>query len=328
MKYTASVFKNMTAGVFAAAAVLAAGQPSFAEDTIRVAKVVPHPWTFIGVEVGQSQGIWKKNGLKLKTIGLRGSAKLHQALAADSIDIGIGSGPGMGFIAKGAPELGILAMAKEPLNMAIVVLKNSKLYKPGMTIKDLKGKKIGVSTPSSLTFFMATRLSVEQGWGTKGITIVPLGGLPVQVAGAKAGNTDGFVMSIDVGLKFDEKKTGRVFLKFGDYIKDFHTHVIFATNKIMKSNPDAVRRFAKGWLESTKFMKANKEATVQVGMKVSKLSHAVSSAAYDRIMPMMSTTGRFDQKSLAVVAEGLVTTKILTKKPDMSKLYTEEFLPK
>lgn len=328
MRNSTRNLSQIAVSTFAALVALSASQSAFAEDILRVAKVVPHPWTFIGVEVGEAQGIWKKNGLKLTTVGLRGSAKLHQALAADSIDIGIGSGPGMGFVAKGAPQIGILAMANEPLNMSIVVLKNSKLYKPNMTIKDLKGQNIGVSTPSSLTFFMATRLSVEQGWGTKGIKIIPLGGLPAQVAGAKAGNTAGFVMSIDVGLKFEEKKTGRVFLRFGDHIKNFHTHVIFATNKIIKSKPDAVRRFAKGWLETIKFMKANKEATVKIGMKVSKVSNTVSSRAYDRIMPMLSITGRFDKKALEVVAEGLVVTKILKKKPDMTKLYTEKFLPK
>lgn len=328
MNYLAKKILRTTIFTFFISWVLTINQPSHAEDVIRLAKVVPHPWTFIGVEVGEAQGIWKKHGLKIQTIGLRGSAKLHQAMASNSIDIGIGSGPGMGFIAKGSPEMAIFAMANEPSNQGIIVLQNSKLFKTNMTVNDLKGTKIGVSTPSSLTFYLATRLAVEQGWGANGITAVPLGGGPARVAGAKAGNIDGFVDSVDSGLKFEEKGTGRVFLKFGDYIKKFHTHVIFATNKIIKENPDAVRRFVQGWSETIQFMKSNKKETVKVGMEVSKVSQAVSSALYDRIMPMLSATGRFDKASLDVVADGLVATKILASKPDMSKLYTEEFLSK
>ena len=135
-------------------------------------------------------------------------------------------------------------------------------------------------------------------------------------------------MSIDVGLKMEERKTGRVLLRFGDYITKFHTHVLFATNKIIKARPDVVRRFLKGWFEAIAHMRRNKAATVKTGMRVAKLSKAVSSAAYDRIMPMFSDNGKFDKASLDVVAEGLVVTKIFKKKPDMTKLYTEKFLPK
>jgi hypothetical protein len=45
-------------------------------------------------------------------------------------------------------------------------------------------------------------------------------------------------------------------------------------------------------------------------------------------MPMFSDHGRFDAKALAVLSKSLVELKVLTSEPDMSKLYTEAFLPR
>ena len=43
---------------------------------------------------------------------------------------------------------------------------------------------------------------------------------------------------------------------------------------------------------------------------------------------MFSDTGKFDPKALAVLAKSFVELKTLPTEPDMSKLYTEAFLPK
>lgn len=312
--------------VVASMAISAAFSPASAQK-IRFMKVVPHPFAFLIPDVGVQEGIFKKHGLELDITATRGSAKLHQAMAADSADIGLGSGPGLGFVIRGAPEIGFIASHGAPLNIGILVTKNSPLYKKGMTIKDLKGAKIGVSTASSLTYFLSTRMAVNQGWGANGVTPVPLGGSSANVAAAKAGNTDAFVNSVDTGFKLEEKGSARVFLTFGDYIKDFHTHVIYVTNKFREKNPDAVRRFAKAWLESTKFVLANKEVMVKRAMKQLKFSRAVAEKAYRIESPAFSTTGRFDQKALSVIADGLVVTKMMKTKPDLTKAYTEEYLP-
>jgi hypothetical protein len=44
-------------------------------------------------------------------------------------------------------------------------------------------------------------------------------------------------------------------------------------------------------------------------------------------MPMYSRTGRFDPKALAMLARSYVETGNLSAEPDMTKLYTEAFLP-
>jgi hypothetical protein len=48
---------------------------------------------------------------------------------------------------------------------------------------------------------------------------------------------------------------------------------------------------------------------------------------YREQMPLFSRDGRFDGQAVAVVAQAIVDTGLLDKKPDMATLYTEKFLP-
>ena len=63
-------------------------------------------------------------------------------MAADSLDIALGSGPAMAFIAKGAPTKAIAAMGG-PLDLTIVVRPDGP-----KSAAELKGKR-SVSPPSA-----------------------------------------------------------------------------------------------------------------------------------------------------------------------------------
>src|SRR4029077_20742954 len=93
--------------------------PANATEKLRVGKAVAFAWTFTPLDVGIQTGQFTKHGLEIEASAAAGDAKLQQALAADSLDIGIGSGPGMAFMAKGAPVKAVAVMAGAPRNMAV-----------------------------------------------------------------------------------------------------------------------------------------------------------------------------------------------------------------
>ena len=144
--------KPRTLRLFALAVALAmlAG-PASAAEKLRVGKAVPEAFSFTPVEVGIRSGIFPKNNLDIESIAFAGDARMQQAAAADSIDILLGSGPAMAFIAKGAPIKGIAAMAGPPLLLAIVVRPNGP-----KTVAELKGKTVSVSTAGSLTYWLVS----------------------------------------------------------------------------------------------------------------------------------------------------------------------------
>jgi NitT/TauT family transport system substrate-binding protein len=294
-----------------------------AQDLIKVGKSVPNPLAFAVLDIGAETGIFAKHGIKLEILNFGGDAKMQQAMVAGEIDFGLGSGPGMGFLAKGVPSTVVGVIANQPLSMGLVIGKDSKLK----DVKDLKGAKVGISTNASLTYWLARKLSDLQGWGPTGIQTVPLGALPSNIAALQAGQIDGFIISAAVGHQLERKGQGRLLLRFGDYIGKFYTHVIFASNKFIEAKPDQVKRFVQAWSDTVKFMKENKAETVRIARKVTGYDNDIQSAEYDDMMDMMSVDMKFDREGLAVVADSFIEMQILTEKPDMSKLFTERFLP-
>jgi len=90
----------------------------------------------------------------------------------------------------------------------------------------------------------------------------------------------------------------------------------------------SIRGFLAGWFDTIAFMRANKGKTVETAMSVLDLNRGVAERSYDTLIPMFSDDGRFSTKALEVLGRSYVDLKFLPVRPDMSKLYTEEFLPK
>lgn len=74
-------------------------------------------------------------------------------------------------------------------------------------------------------------------------------------------------------------------------------------------------------------MRHNKEKSVAIAQTAMGTDQAMTGAIYDELMPMFLDNGHFDPKALAVLSRSFVDMKILPAAPDMSKLYTEAFLP-
>jgi len=173
-----------------AAVIALTGEAAFALDTVRLGKAVPNSFAFSTAEIGIDAKIWQQEGIELDVSAFRGDAQMQQALAAGSLDVAVGSGPGLGFRAKGVPAIGVAAMYGPPSNLALSVLART----PINTVADLKGKRIGVTTTGSLTDWLTRRLSQQQGWGADGIKVLALGAVAARVAAMERNELDGLVM--------------------------------------------------------------------------------------------------------------------------------------
>ena len=313
---------KVTKLVLVALLVLAATSAS--AETLRVGKAGREAFSFVPVDIGVRTGIFKRHGLDVEIANFGGDAKLQQAMAADGIDIALGSGPGLAFIVKGSPVKGVAAMAGPPLLFALVV-RNDDTIK---TVDDLKGRKVGVSTVGSVTSWIISEVSRQRGWGFDGIVQVPVGENAARVAAVRSKALDGCIVDLASALNYAERGEGRILLRFGDLVKDFIIHVIFATDKAIAEKPDALRGFLKGWFETIALMRRDTAKSVAIAAEVMGTDQPTAGRIYDELMPMFSDTGRFDPNALAVLRRSFVEMKTLPAEPDMGKLYTEAFLPK
>ena len=310
--------------IFRAVALTAAlATPSVAAESLRVAKVVPFAWTFTPLEIGIQTGIFAKHGLDIEASASAGDAKLQQLLTSGSVDIGIGSGPGMAFSAKGVPAKAVAAMYSLPRNMAVMVGYDSDVK----SVDDLKGKKLGVTTVGSLTAWIGQRINDKKGWGGNGIDVVPIGGMPSARAAVKTHQIDGYIGALETGYALEEAKEWRVITTATPFVDHFITHVIFARDELIVQRPQTVRAFLEAWFETIAFMKKNKDKSVEISAKVIDVSPAVTARVYDEQMQYFSTDGTFDPQAVAVLKESYIGMGLLKEIPDDKALFTTQFVP-
>ena len=311
--------------VGAAVALLAttlATAPAAALDKLRVGKAIALPFDFTPVDVGTEKGFFQQHGLELEISAFAGSAKLQQALGADAIDIGLGSGPELAFVAKGNTDLGICAYAG-PVNLMLVVRPDAGIT----SVADLKGRRISASTVGSLTDWVTREVSRRQGWGNDGILVTPLGTNEAQVAALRAKQTDGLAVDPAGAFELEEKGVGKILLRYSTVAPVFINHVTYATNSIIAAHPEQLKEFLAAWFETVSWMRQNKDDAVKLVAPVMHASPEIAARDYDETMPTFSDTGKFEPAALKVLARSFVQMGALPAEPDMSKLYTEKFLP-
>ena len=314
--------RRFVALILAVAFCLAHGEAQ-ALDKVNVGKSVATAFVFATLEVGQAAKIWDSVGLEIAITEFRGDAQMQQGLETGGVDIGLGSGPSMGFHAKGAHSIAIASLSAGPQDMALLVAKNG----PVKTVADLKGRQVGVTTAGSLTDWLTRELARREGWGSDGMLPVALGELRSRLAAMNSGEIAGIVCEASAAYQIESDGPGKVLLLFGDMVRDFHAHVIFASESLIAKNPDLVRRFLTGWFKTVAYIKANKDATVKIVGEALKLDPKIAAESYDHETPVMSDDGSFDGQALEVIRRSLKELGIMDRMPAAQELYTGQFIP-
>jgi NitT/TauT family transport system substrate-binding protein len=307
------------------AGFLAMPAPAFADTALTVGKANATSDAIIPVNVGDELGIFKKHGLDLKILDFGGGSKMAQALTAGSIDIGDGAGTEMAFVAKGAPMMTVCESTAPAPFLGIGVPWDSSIK----TLDDLRGKTIAVSSPGSFSEWSGHVLARKKGWGENGVTTIAIGGgAAPTLAAFKTHQVDASIGSASQFLAMEQTKEGRLLAPVSTYEGNVASGALFASNDLIAKNPDGVRAFLAAWIETVAYMRAHKPETVKIESKITNFNEDVMSREYDLVIGMYVKDCRFDAESLATLKSSFVELKLLDSAPDMTKLYTEKFLPK
>jgi NitT/TauT family transport system substrate-binding protein len=318
--------RGVLAGIAAIAVLCTAAAPAPAADvTLIVGKANATSDAITPVNVGDELGIFKKHGLVLKISDFGGGSKMVQAITAGSIDIGVGAGTELAFVAKGAPMLAVCQSTGPAPFLGVGVPWDSPVQK----LEDLKGKNIGVSSPGSFSDWSGYQLARHFGWGPDGVKTVAIGGGPAPIRAAlRAHLVDAVISTTALFLAFEETKEGRLIAPVSTFEGHVGSGALFASNRLIASNPDAIRAFIAGWIETVDFMRAQRAETVKLTSRINQFSENVMSREYDFTIGMHTKDCRFEPEALATLRRSFVEMKLTDGEPDMSKLYTEAYLPK
>ena len=316
---------RLLAGLAIALGMVIGGQAALAQTTLTVGKAAPNADPIIPVNVGDQLGFFKKHGLDLKIVDFTGGSKMAQAVAAGSIDIGDGAGTEMALVAKGVPMIAVCETAGPVSFLSFGAPWDSPIQK----LAELKGKKIGVSNAGSLTDLLAKELARKEGWGADGITEVTIGnGASSIIAAFHEHLIDADIAVNSLFLAMEENKTGRLLFPVSQYEGSLAAGALYASQHLIDTDPAAVRAFIAGWIDTVDFIRTHKAETVKIESAITGFSESAMAKDYDLDVSMFTKDCRFDAESIATLERSFADLKLLDAPPDMSKLYTNAFLPK
>ncbi|HEY3917166.1 MAG TPA: ABC transporter substrate-binding protein [Stellaceae bacterium] len=297
-----------------------------AADKLRVGKAVAENFGYVPLDIGMQYGIFQKHGLAIEEIGFTGGAKIAQAMAAGAVDISLSAGPDMQFVAKGAPEIAVASITESPVFMGLCIDKDS----PVRSIDDLKGQQIGIASLGSLTYWLVDELNRVKGWSgdDRAKQVVVGGSTAASLAALKTKLVAASLSATQTGFLLEEQGEGRLLADCGQYVGPFELFTTFASTALTQQNPDAVRSFLAAWYETVDFMKNHKDEIVPLAAKAMTYPPKVAARAYDVFMPKMSTDGRLRPAAIEALKSSFADLKSIDGPVDMTKLYTEAYLPK
>ena len=132
--------------------------------------------------VAADKGIWKKHGLDVELIFLRGGSRTVSALIGGSVDFILGSD-------LGATTAILQGAALTRVGVTTNTLGYSMVSQPSLkTVRDLKGKVIGITPGRDAAYARVVKLLRDNGWtrARRDLSSVGDGGPAARVAAHRA----------------------------------------------------------------------------------------------------------------------------------------------
>jgi len=270
-----------------AAALIAASGPLGAQEKVKIGLAVPNYGPLAAVYVAEELGYYKQFGVQAEITAYRGGAAANQALAAGEADLIDFFPPGVALaVKKGVKERIVGPGSVAADSWHLVVLKDS----PIRSVKDLAGKKVGITAKGSTTDFFAL-WAAKKGGGE--IQTVPVGA-PGLIPALKGKQVDAVSMHSPLPLQLIATGQGRSIVDYGKEIGPSLPDVWVASQAIIDQRPKALEGALRAIFKATRYLKENrtyalkylKNFTKEVDDKVIQLEYetAIMGRSTDAMM--------------------------------------------
>jgi NitT/TauT family transport system substrate-binding protein len=210
--------------------------------------------------VTAEKGIWKKQGLDVELIYLRGGSRTVSALIAGSVDFILGSDLGVTTAIVQGASLTRVGVTTNTLGYSMVA-------QPGIkTIRDLKGKIIGITPGRDAAYARVVKLLRDNGMdAAKDVTFLSVGdgGPAARVAALSSGVIHATMFTPPSDL-ISEKAGMKVLAKIevSNVGGGLNT-----TPALVQKNRAQALRFLRGYMEGIRYMKSHKEESLRIFSK-------------------------------------------------------------
>ena len=271
------------------------------------------------VIAAQELGLFKKAGVDAQFTNFSGGSASMEGLAAGEVDLINYFPPGLALARQRGVEATIVgAGTLTPRGWAIMVKRDSDIT----DLKQLIGKTIGITANGSTTDFFALWAAKQAGGD---FVRVPVGGGAL-IPSLMNGNVVAISGYPPLTYKLELSGDGRILVDLGRAMEPNLPDVWIASDKIIKENPEAVRRGLVGLYSAVQYMKANREWTIKFIQERTGASEEIAKKEFENTILGLSDAGELKEEWVAA-SLNLGTLAGLKDLPAARDIYTDRFVP-
>ena len=262
--------------------------------------------------VAADKGIWRKHGIDVELIFLRGGSRTVSALIGGSVDFIIGSDLGITTAILQGAALTRVGVTTNTLGYSMVV-------QPGIkTVRDLKGKIIGITPGRDAAYARVVKLLRDNGMdAAKDVTFLSVGdGGPAARVAALSSGVIHATMFTPPSDMISEKAGMRILTKID--VANIGGGLNTSTAVLQKSRPQLLR-FLRGYMEAIQYMKSHKDESLKIfSMYVRNPDLTIMAYLYEeiasRVEPGLRPQSDAVRAMLDLAAQDFPQAKRLTEK--------------
>jgi sulfonate transport system substrate-binding protein len=293
---------------------------------------------YLPTVLAKQLGEYDKAGLEIELVDFKGGSQALTAVLGGSADVVSGYYDHcVNLAAKGQALQAFVVYDRYPGLVLAVSPKQTGVIN---SVKDLAGKKVGVSAPGSSTHYFLNYLLKKNGVAADTVAVIGIGLTSSAVAAMEQGSVDAAVMldpapSLLQGKYKDLKilsdtRTAKDNLDvFGG---DYPGGALYTRTDWIAKNEKTAQGLANALVATLKWIHSHTPEEIMAKMPDELVGpdKALYLAALKNTMPMYSTTGRMDPKGAAAVLAvfSQSSAEVANANVDVSKTYTNRFVEK
>jgi NitT/TauT family transport system substrate-binding protein len=291
---------------------------------------------YLPTVLAKQLGEFDKAGLSVDIVDLKGGSDALKAVLGGSADVVSGYFDHCVNLAAKKQELqAFVVYDRFPGLVLVVAPSHANEIK---SIKDLAGKKVGISAPGSSTDFFLKYLLKKNGLDPSGTSVIGVGLGATAVAAMEQGQIDAAVMldpSVtvlqgnhpDLRILSDTRTQKDTLDVFGG---EYPGGALYSTAAWMNGHPKEVQALTNAILDTLSWIHSHSAEDIMAKMPQEMVgkNKELYLAALKNTIPMYSATGKMDPKGaeavLAVFSEG--SPEVAKANIDVTKTYTNKFV--
>ena len=291
---------------------------------------------YLPTVLARQLGEYQKAGLEVELVDLKGGSDALKAVLGGSADVVSGYFDHCVNLAAKKQELQSFVVYDRYPGLVLVVSPshNAEIK----SIKDLAGKKVGVSAPGSSTDFFLKYLLKKNGLDPAGTAVIGVGLGATAVAAMEQGQIDAAVMldpsvtvlqagHADLRILSDTRTQKDTLAVFGG---EYPGGALYTKSAWIASHPKETQALTNAILATLKWIHSHTPEEIMAKMPDELIGpdKALYLAALKNTIPMYSTTGRMDPKGAQAVLDvfSQSSPEVKNAKIDLSKTYTNKFV--